>query len=232
MCGVLSLSDVPKTVFWINLNGGGHGPPRRLRSDGTDWDWIWVKIFFFGLHQILGRKTDWFWVKNFFLWSSLFLNFLPPPPFENPAHTSVYSDPRFLWIFLNSCPLNLLLVWSHQGEIIIVKRLIQGRNNVITCSLNRDHPIRIVVKQRLDSFGRARLPWKSTIFLMFVEIIKKIICPAFQLVTEEKTQFKSCLCICVWSIFGFSQSCDLNQKDFLSLSNQRLSQITGWLFFC
>ena len=36
----------------------------------------------------------------------------------------------FLWISLNSCPLNLLLVQSHQAEIIIVKRLIQGRNNV------------------------------------------------------------------------------------------------------
>ena len=36
-----------------------------------------------------------------------------------------------LVIFSNSCPLNLLLVRSHQAEIIIiVKRLIQGRNNV------------------------------------------------------------------------------------------------------
>ena len=36
----------------------------------------------------------------------------------------------FLWIPLNSCPLNLLLVRSHQAEIIIVKRLIEGRKNV------------------------------------------------------------------------------------------------------
>ena len=42
----------------------------------------------------------------------------------------VSVDPMFLWISLNSCPLNLLLVRSHQAEIIIVKRLIQGRNNV------------------------------------------------------------------------------------------------------
>ena len=42
----------------------------------------------------------------------------------------VSDDPMFLWIFTNSCPLNLLLVRSHQAEIIIVKRLIQGRNNV------------------------------------------------------------------------------------------------------
>ena len=42
----------------------------------------------------------------------------------------VSIDPMFLWISSNSCPLNLLLVRSHQAEIIIVKRLIQGRNNV------------------------------------------------------------------------------------------------------
>ena len=36
----------------------------------------------------------------------------------------------FLWISSNSCPLNLLLVRSHQAEIIIVKRLIQGRSNL------------------------------------------------------------------------------------------------------
>ena len=35
-----------------------------------------------------------------------------------------------LWISSNFCPLNLLLVQSHQAEIIIVKHLIQGRNNV------------------------------------------------------------------------------------------------------
>ena len=35
-----------------------------------------------------------------------------------------------LWLSSNSCPLNLLLVRSHQPEIIIVKHLIQGRNNV------------------------------------------------------------------------------------------------------
>ena len=34
----------------------------------------------------------------------------------------------FLGISSNFCPLNLLLVWSYQPELIIVKRLIQGRN--------------------------------------------------------------------------------------------------------
>ena len=42
----------------------------------------------------------------------------------------VSDDPIFLWISSNSCPVNLLLVRSHQAEIIIVKRLIQGHNNV------------------------------------------------------------------------------------------------------
>ena len=36
----------------------------------------------------------------------------------------------FLRISSSSCPLNLLLVRNHQAEIIIVKRLIQGHNNV------------------------------------------------------------------------------------------------------
>ena len=44
--------------------------------------------------------------------------------------SGVSDDPMFVWISSNSCPLNLLLVRSHQAEIIIVKRLIQGRNNV------------------------------------------------------------------------------------------------------
>ena len=42
----------------------------------------------------------------------------------------VSDDPMLLWISSNSCPLNLLVVRSHQVEIIIVKRLIQRRNNV------------------------------------------------------------------------------------------------------
>ena len=58
----------------------------------------------------------------------------------------VSDDPKFPWISSNSFPLNLLLVRSHQAEIIIVKRLIQGRNNGPGCGLNPDHSIRVVVK--------------------------------------------------------------------------------------
>ena len=42
----------------------------------------------------------------------------------------VSDDLMFLWSSSNYCPLNLLLVRSHQAEITIVKRLIQGRNNM------------------------------------------------------------------------------------------------------
>ena len=42
----------------------------------------------------------------------------------------VSNDPMFLLISSNSCPLNLLFVQSHRAQIIIVKRLIQERNNV------------------------------------------------------------------------------------------------------
>jgi len=38
--------------------------------------------------------------------------------------------PSFSVCFFDFLPLNLLLVQSHQAELIIVKRLIQGRNNV------------------------------------------------------------------------------------------------------
>ena len=52
----------------------------------------------------------------------------------------------FRWISSNSCPLHLLLVRSHQAEIIIVKRLIQGRNNVT----------RVRVEPRLIDQGRRK----------------------------------------------------------------------------
>ena len=42
----------------------------------------------------------------------------------------VSDDPTFLRTFSNSWPLNLLLVRSHQAEIIIVNRFIQARNSV------------------------------------------------------------------------------------------------------
>ena len=58
----------------------------------------------------------------------------------------VSSDPMFLWISSNSCPLNSVLIRSHQTEIIIVKRLIQGRNNVT----------RVRVEPRSSTQGRRK----------------------------------------------------------------------------
>ena len=55
-----------------------------LGQNRTKFEW---RLFCLGLHLILCRKTDWFWVEKFFFWSSLFLNFLPPP-FENPTYAS------------------------------------------------------------------------------------------------------------------------------------------------
>ena len=60
--------------------------------------------------------------------------------------TSADEFPVIMWISSNACPLNLLLVQSHQAEIIIVKRFIQGCNNVTMYGLNQDHAIRVVVK--------------------------------------------------------------------------------------
>ena len=52
----------------------------------------------------------------------------------------VSDDPMFLWISSNSCLLNLLLVRIHQAEIIIVERLIQGRNNVTRVRVDEPRP--------------------------------------------------------------------------------------------
>ena len=38
----------------------------------------------------------------------------------------------FLWSFLNSCALNLLLVQSHQAEIIIETKASYSRKNIVT----------------------------------------------------------------------------------------------------
>ena len=65
------------------------------------------------------------------------------------TYLGVSDDPKFLWISSNSCPLNLPLVQSHQAEIIIVKRLIQGRNNVTRVRVEPDHSTRVVVKMTI-----------------------------------------------------------------------------------
>ena len=49
---------------------------------------------------------------------------------RNPHLLWSFLCPMFLWNFSNPCPLSLRLVRSHQAKILIVKRLIQGRNRV------------------------------------------------------------------------------------------------------
>ena len=100
----------------------------------------------------------------------------------------VSDDPMFLWVSSNSCPLNLLLVRSHQAEVIIVKRLVQERNNVTRVELNPDHLIRVVVKttplpiwprcrllyspnRRLFDIAKSKLEKKITETLQSVSII-------------------------------------------------------------
>ena len=72
------------------------------------------------------------------------------------------------WISSNSCALNLLLVRSHQSEIIIEKDLIQGRNNVTRYRLNRDHVIRKVIKTTpLLSRPRCRLVYRNSLISLY-----------------------------------------------------------------
>ena len=72
------------------------------------------------------------------------------------SYDQVSSNPMFLKVSINSCPLKLLLVWSHRGEIIIVKRFIQRCNNWP----GRTLWIRVVVKLTLSLiWPRYRLFW-------------------------------------------------------------------------
>ena len=65
----------------------------------------------------------------------------------------VSTDLMFLWVSSNFCPLTLLLVQSHQAEIIIVKHLITERNNVTRVRAEPPHyAISVVVKATLLPF--------------------------------------------------------------------------------
>jgi len=61
----------------------------------------------------------------------------------NPHPLRSYPFPSFPIVSFDFLPLNLLLVRNHQAEIIIVKRLIQRRNNVCDegWELNLHHAI-------------------------------------------------------------------------------------------
>ena len=66
-----------------------------------------LKLFFFGLHQILGRKMDLVLGWKFFILVFINLKFSgPPPPFENLAYA---TDLRFPAPETNTLPLNQLV---------------------------------------------------------------------------------------------------------------------------
>jgi len=69
-------------------------------------------VSLFHLYTPVTRKRRWRYILNEFA-----------PVYE-------LSISEFSGCFFDFLPLNLLLVRSHQADIIIVKRLIQGRNNV------------------------------------------------------------------------------------------------------
>jgi len=59
-----------------------------------------------------------------------------------------WSQARVLFYscFFDFFSVNLLLIWNHQAEIIVVKHLIQGCNNMMRWELNLDHMIVITWK--------------------------------------------------------------------------------------
>ena len=90
----------------------------------------------------------------------------------------VSDDPMFVWISSNSCPLNLLLVRSHQAETIVVKRLIQGRINMTRVRVKpRPHLLRVVLKTTPLLFRpRCRLIWTSLIWTGATILIPYVKC--------------------------------------------------------
>jgi len=74
----------------------------------------------------------------------------------NPNPLRNLSISEFFSCFFDFLPLNLLLVQSHQVEIIIRNRLIQGQNNmsdeVGVQHRSRDHDHTIAIKMALKYF--------------------------------------------------------------------------------
>ena len=70
---------------------------------------------------------------NFWMIRTLFIAITNSTCWEIFVSASEFSSDysMFLQIFLNSCPVNLLLVRRHQAENIIVKRLIDDSDSTI-----------------------------------------------------------------------------------------------------
>ena len=69
---------------------------------------------------------------------------------------------KSLWVFMNSCPLNLLLVRCHRAEIII-KRLSHGRDNMTRVLVEPDHAIKVVEKTTPSPFHPCCRPGCRTV---------------------------------------------------------------------
>ena len=87
-----------------------------------------VFTYFWTENPLILQRRPFFLVLNYF-WTQKGCHREIPP--RMPPSLATPLGPMFLWISLNSCPLNLVLVQSHQAEKTVVKRLVQGRHNVI-----------------------------------------------------------------------------------------------------
>ena len=95
-----------------------------------------------------------------------------------------------------------MLVQSHQAEIIIVKRLIQGKRLILGCGLNPDYLISVVVKTtllpvrprcRLYPFGHAADSPKSHghnhISPCFLQVASSILAPVLYYFIDNAFEF-------------------------------------------
>ena len=88
----------------------------------------------------------------------------------------ISTDLMFLCVYSNSCPLNLLLVRSHHATIIIIKRLIQGCNNVTTA---------LIEPRSCDQLVVTKTPLPVTLLYMFKSLLVSA-------KTSSKLNFKTC----------------------------------------
>jgi len=102
----------------------------------------------------------------------------------------------FLWLFTT----NLLLFRSHQIEIIIIKRLIQGRDNALdegrSWSYDCDHMIAIKMAL-LPSWQQTVCEASDYLFFVSIMLLLKITCHASQGIYNAVTPMHWC-----W-IYGF-----------------------------
>ena len=87
----------------------------------------------------------------------------------------VSSDPMFLWISSNSCPLNLLLFRSHQADIIIVKRFVQGRNNIISYTISMIQNLGVISLTQICMDAQLRRQFFLFFFMYLVSLTCRLL---------------------------------------------------------